>query len=146
MNLSSYKGPDFNAVFLYENAKVEQFIMRIKAKEDPLLEGEKTGLQVVAVELFSDVKMFLFLCACYGSLTPPPCIQEGWECFLRFPEDYQEFCQKHFNRFIHPHSTLDAHSVSLDELWLEIEDTRMYAVQAFGALSPNWVNFSWKGR
>jgi len=54
-----------------------------------------------AVQLFDDVKRFLWLAASEGVVAPPPMVDEGWHTFIIFTLDYQKFCGEFFGRFLH---------------------------------------------
>jgi hypothetical protein len=54
-----------------------------------------------AVQLFDDVKRFLWLAASEGVVAPPPKVDEGWHTFIIFTLDYQNFCGEFFGRFLH---------------------------------------------
>src|SRR5262245_60588326 len=55
-----------------------------------------------AILLFEDTKRFLFLCGTVaGPLAPSEPIDECWHHFILFTQDYAEFCQRFFGRFVH---------------------------------------------
>lgn len=90
-------------VLSYENNDV---VARIARDLDISL--EKGG------ELFMEVKRFLWLASQKSEekngLIPTPIIDEAWHAFVLFTEDYAEFCEKFFGRFLHhvPHRVGEA--------------------------------------
>ena len=54
--------------------------------------------------IFEDTKRFLYLCGAEGHrgpFAPSPVVDEGWHAFILFTEDYAQFCEQFFGRFIH---------------------------------------------
>lgn len=91
-----------------------------------------------AIDLFDDMKRFLYLCAVTpGPLAPSPAIDEAWHHFVLHTADYQSFCHRYFGRFIHhtPHTRAQRASID-DSAFLRM---RSAGIAAFGtALSSNW--------
>lgn len=55
-----------------------------------------------AVDLFQDVKRFLYLCAEHEPPhCPPPRIDDAWHEFLLYTREYAVFCRQYFGKFIH---------------------------------------------
>jgi hypothetical protein len=75
----------------------------------PLIERfqQKLGLsQDAAMQLFDDTKRFLYLCGISDKpIAPNETLDFGWHQFLLFSEEYADFCQKNFGRFIHHRPT-----------------------------------------
>jgi len=89
-----------------------------------------------AVELFDDVKRFLFLCVTSSkALAPTKKIDDGWHEFILFTKDYTMFGNEYYGRFIHhrPNPVLSQH-VAADPA-----DTIEMAQRVFGVLSHNWT-------
>lgn len=89
-----------------------------------------------ATVLFTDVKMYLYLCATTRkALAPTPSIDAGWHEFLMYTRDYARFCADTLGAFVHhtPTPTFRPHLVS------DPQDTIDLAQQVFGALSSNWT-------
>ncbi len=68
---------------------------------------KETGVTMEeATQIFTDTKMFLWLCANTSkAVAPSPAIDEGWHAFILFTRDYERYCLKFLGRFIHhqPH-------------------------------------------
>lgn len=64
-------------------------------------------------------------------------IDEAWHHFILFTQDYDEFCKKHFGKFIHhvPNTRRRAHIVGSGVLAKTIQTAR----GIFGDLSVNWT-------
>lgn len=112
---------------------------RVLAYEHPeMIERLKRKLKVdpqSALELFTDVKKYLYLVATSGQkLAPPPDIDAGWHEFLMYTRDYADFCRTHFDSFVH-HAP---DPVLRPRLVLNVVDTVNAASAAFGPLSRNW--------
>ncbi len=111
-------------------------------KHKELVERLKQKLNLseeAAQELFDDTKKYLCLCAVSDKpIAPPAAIDRGWHEFLMYTKDYQEFCIKHFGKFIHhvPKPVFKPHPV------LKVSDTNKLAKHHFGNLSQNWRVFS----
>ena len=56
-----------------------------------------------ANQLFFDTKLFLFICGTNTDrgYVPPKAIDNGWHEFLLYTEDYANFCNRYFGRFLH---------------------------------------------
>lgn len=55
-----------------------------------------------STRLFKDVKTFLYCCANSDkNLSPTLLLDEGWHDFILYTKDYDLFCKKYFNKFIH---------------------------------------------
>lgn len=107
-------------------------------KHPELMERLKRKLHLShedAVQLFEDVKKYLYLCMIAGKkIAPTERIDAGWHEFLMFTKDYMDFCTKHFGTFIHhtPAPTLGPRPV------MRVSDTVKLAVLHFGSVSMNW--------
>jgi hypothetical protein len=90
-----------------------------------------------AVILFDDTKRFLYLCGTNGGVwSPPRKVDTGWHEFLMFTEDYANFCQQFFGRFIHhcPRRITDEPTNGI-----RTRNTVRLAIATFGGgLSSNW--------
>src|SRR5690242_18091626 len=78
----------------YQNpAVVARFVSKLNLEE------------AAAVQLFEDTKRFLYLCGAKQKgdpkLAPPEGVDAGWHEFILFTEDYADFCQHYFGRFVH---------------------------------------------
>lgn len=98
-----------------------------------------------ALEVFEDLKRFLFLCGAStdGPFAPSVPIDEMWHNFILFTEDYYNFCQSFFKRFIHhrPRRRNDPKPRGNRNIIL---GTLEVARAVFGRLSCHW-NFVGKG-
>ena len=56
-----------------------------------------------SLQLFHDTKLFLFICGVNTDrgYVPPKAIDNGWHEFLLYTEDYANFCDRYFGRFLH---------------------------------------------
>lgn len=91
-----------------------------------------------AEKLFSDTKLFLWLCSFGEVLSPPPLIDEAWHVFIIFTEDYADFCNRHFGRFIHHRPSRPD---DVPDNGASIRKTVKAATKRFGSwseLSKNW--------
>ncbi len=92
-----------------------------------------------ATLLFDDTKRFLYLCGIKAkgdpSIAPPEGVDAGWHEFLLFTEDYQQFCELYFGRFIH-HRPRRPEDPTGDGTIMR--HSRQLALATFGALSSNW--------
>src|SRR4029079_4720599 len=90
-----------------------------------------------AQELFEDLKKFLCVAAVSNENTvPPPFIDEAWHSFILFTKDYQLFCEKYFNNFLHhlPHRPEDE-PVGAEE----VKPTINQVIKMFGSKpSDHW--------
>ena len=54
-----------------------------------------------AIELFDDLKRFLWLAAVSNrSVVPSPLIDEAWHRFILYTSDYAEFCERYLGGFL----------------------------------------------
>ena len=100
---------------------------------------DKLGItQQAAIDLFDDMKRFLYLCAVTpGPLAPSQPIDEAWHHFILHTADYRSFCHQLFGRFIHhtPHTRAQRASSNNSAF----RRMRSAALDAFGTnLSENW--------
>jgi hypothetical protein len=115
-------------------------ITSVLSYEHPWLKDSlvKTGLSEADAEcLLKDVLRFLYVSGTYPRehLCPPPQIDVGWKEFLSFTEDYHDFCQRFFGRYIHRRPTQTEYIVELNC----VRRTRELVKRAFGTrLSENW--------
>jgi hypothetical protein len=113
-------------VLAYENA---EFIERLKVK---LVLSHKE-----AEQLFLDMKQFLYMCGTRpGICSPTDPIDAAWHEFVLYTEDYANFCQNMFGRFIHhvPPTYLSGKGRTKGKTWR----TYQVALDIFGELSSNW--------
>lgn len=92
-----------------------------------------------ALDLFDDTKRFFFLCGTVPhSLAPPERIDECWRQFILYTQDYAEFCQSFFGRFIQ-HRPKGPDEVTESDRRI-IDMTLVAAHEVFGErLSGNWT-------
>lgn len=95
-----------------------------------------------AILLFEDTKRFLYLCGIKvkgdPSIAPPEGVDSGWHEFLMFTEDYQQFCESYFGRFIHHRPRRPEDPAGDGSI---MRDSRALALATFGQLSLNWQIF-----
>ena len=118
---------EMQRILTYENADVVDRISR---------EGGFSAEKAQTV--FKDTLRFLFLCGTStGSWSPSRTIDVGWHAFLMYTEDYAEFCDTYFGRFIHHRPTRIGERPSSQKS----KSTLIAAMQVFGKenLSENWV-------
>jgi hypothetical protein len=116
-------------------------LLEVMSSENPdlvLRYQNKLGLdEQQARQLFDDTKRFLFLCGTVpGKWSPTKIIDEGWHNMILFTQDYADFCQRFFGRFIHhsPHKMANP-----DRTGSSPAETREAARNLFGSeLSANW--------
>jgi len=94
--------------------------------------------QPQAVELFDDLKRFLYLCATHKErLGPTDSIDEAWHNFILFTRDYRVFCNRFLGKFVE-HVPLTPQQRSVKDGSTK-RTTSMIARQVFGdTLSANW--------
>lgn len=136
---------DFKAVARLTRAK--KFLAEVMGYQNPdvvarLAKEEKLSPEE-AESLFKDTLLFLWLGSqVKGSLAPTPRIDLGWHVFLLFTQDYREFCQEYFGRFVDHHprrltdkpdngkvvekSHGDAQTVLVEELDLSLSKNWIY--------------------
>jgi hypothetical protein len=95
-----------------------------------------------ASQLFIDTRKFLYLCGTYnGRWVPSRDIDAGWHEFILFTREYNDFCFKHFGRFIHHSPTKIGEKTDP----LSANRTKQAAIRVFGTLSKNWTYYSRAG-
>lgn len=114
---------------------------RVMAYQYPeLIEYYKDRLGLsgeAALELFADVKRFLYLAASTETkLTPLPIIDKGWHGFRDYSESYERFCFDFFGKYVHhrPRPYLTPY------IGPKRTKTISLAREIFGELGPNWEN------
>lgn len=132
-----------SAMQLVAKESVSSAMFRVLSYENPEVEAryqDKLGLSSSeAAALFLDVKKFLFLCGNVEvnfALAPTKSIDAGWHEFLLYTQDYADFCETYFGRFIHhqPRSYFSAN----DTRGSSRAATHELANVWFGKLSSNW--------
>ena len=109
--------------------KQPQVVHRLQ-KQLKISEQEASGL-------FRDTLQFLFLCGTHGGhLAPTRTIDEGWHAFILHTQDYAEFCDRFFGRFLH-HVPGDE-NVPMSRRLETAAQTFELARETFGELSSNW--------
>jgi hypothetical protein len=74
-----------------------------------------------ALELFQDMKRWLWLCACSAAVPRAPAMRvfdpivmmdEMWHTFILFTKDYEKFCLRFFGYYIHhaPSAPMEKHA------------------------------------
>ena len=93
----------------------------------------------LALELFEDMKRFLFLCGVSEEpLAPPEFIDEAWHNFILFTKDYAKFCQEKFGKFIHHLPVGPEDVASRDGSLIRRTHTLAHKVFVGENLSTNW--------
>jgi hypothetical protein len=82
------------------------FFLRMSGYEHPVLLNKlqaELGINREDAEtLFTDLKMFLALCATTTrSLAPTAALDAPWHQFVLFTKDYERFCREYCGRFVH---------------------------------------------
>lgn len=118
---------DFNSVISYKNRLL---VNRLCNKLNITREE--------AEQVFSDMKMFLFLAGTTNEpLAPTEKIDEAWHNFILFTKDYRDFCLRYFGKFIH-HVPTDPDNIKSKDGNV-IARTKMIAKTILGPdLSDNW--------
>lgn len=115
------------AVLAYQHDPLVGRIMKELGIEEPK-----------ARQIFEDTKRFLFICGtCNGKWSPSMEIDEGWHNFIMFTQDYADFCNRFFGRFIHHVPNLPGETPDKSRP----RRTLVAAIQLFGKenLSECWV-------
>ncbi len=91
-SLKDCKKTTLEEVLGYQNPSVVLRIQRELGVEMPK-----------AQEFFADLKRFLWLIAnsSVECLVPSPVVDEAWHSFVLFTQEYADFCDHYFGRFIH---------------------------------------------
>jgi hypothetical protein len=102
------------------------------------LQDKLTITEPEALELFNDMKRFLYLCSISeASLAPSPLIDEAWHHFILFTQDYAGFCDHYIGRFIHHYPKTRYERSSSDRS--SALRTRELTLAVFGTdVSRNW--------
>ena len=90
-----------------------------------------------ALELFDDLKKFLYIASLTGKpLRPTLAIDEAWHEFILFTRDYQEFCSECFGKFLHHQPDTGDQIANAT-----VRETISIAKSVFGdELSGNWIS------
>ena len=87
-----------------------------------------------ALQLFGDVKGFLYICAVTkAQARVPAAIDPGWHEFLMFTKDYAAFCYQMFGHFVHHQPIAVGTKVA------GLIEVNGLAEASFGMLSTNWA-------
>lgn len=123
--------PKLSQILVYDNAPViNQF-----CKENPEISFEQTK------QIFLDLLSWLWLSEhrlqrqlTTHIIAPLAKLDKMWHCFILHTQDYTEFCQKYFNRYLH-HVVEPIgyeHTMSTDEL-------SAYLGDCFDQLGEEWL-------
>jgi hypothetical protein len=91
-----------------------------------------------AQEFFTDLKRFLWLVAnsSVERLVPSPVVDEAWHSFVLFTQEYADFCDRYFGRFIHHSPVHQGENRMIAE---DLQPTIDAIHTAFGGIpSTNW--------
>lgn len=91
--------------------------------------------------LFEDTKKFLYLVGInpHERLGPPAAVDQGWHVFLLFTQDYADFCQQYFGRFLHHKPHVDLGKTQPGTIPPKMATVLRHARAVFGdGLSINW--------
>ncbi len=125
------KLPALSQILVYDNESVvSQF-----SKENPEISVEQ------AKQIFQDLLCWLWLSEhrsrrqlATHMIVPLAKLDKMWHCFILHTQDYTEFCQKYFNRYLHhvAEPIGNEYTMSTDELSAYLSD-------CFDQLGEGWL-------
>jgi hypothetical protein len=123
--------PELSQLIVYDNESV----ISLFKNENPDISAEQAG------EIFRDLLSWLWLSEHRFQrqlkthmIAPLKNLDKMWHCFILHTEDYIEFCQKYFNRYLHHRvePTGNEYVMSTDELSAYLND-------CFDQLGEGWL-------